>query len=502
MSLPRRRFISASAAAAGWLASAPFGFLSALPRVTAADVQAKPLLFAPEVEPLVRLLEETPRERAVEQIVARIKSGTSYQEILSALLLAGVRNIQPRPIGFKFHAVLVINSAHLASIASPEQDRWLPILWAVDQFKSSQAADVREGNWTLAPVDESAVPASHRAKAALIAAMDQWDESAADSAIAGYARTAGAHDIFDTLCRYGMRDFRELGHKAIYLANSYRTLDVIGWRHAEPVLRSLVYAQLDRVGEKQNPSKADLPADRPYRRNLERLKEIRAGWLDGKADSDATRQMLHALRQRSANDASAKAVELLNKGAAVNSLYDAFFTAAAELVMRAPGISSLHAVTFTNALRYMFDHCRDEETRKLIVLQNAAFIPLYRSRTAAGEKVEIDEFEPGHLEASGRNGIEEIFTTLSSDKLLAARKALAYLKSGSDPKPILDAGRRLVFLKGRDSHDYKFSSAVLEDFHGIATPWRDRFLAGNVFLFRGARESDTDLAQRIRSALG
>jgi hypothetical protein len=34
--------------------------------------------------------------------------------VLAALLLAGVRNIQPRPVGFKFHAVLVVNSAHLA----------------------------------------------------------------------------------------------------------------------------------------------------------------------------------------------------------------------------------------------------------------------------------------------------------------------------------------------------------------------------------------------------
>jgi hypothetical protein len=32
-------------------------------------------------------------------------------------LLAGVRNIEPRPsVGFKFHAVLVVNPVHLASL--------------------------------------------------------------------------------------------------------------------------------------------------------------------------------------------------------------------------------------------------------------------------------------------------------------------------------------------------------------------------------------------------
>ena len=46
--------------------------------------------------------------------------------MLTALLLACVRNIQPRPVGYKFHAVLVVDSAPLASLASPDTDRWLP----------------------------------------------------------------------------------------------------------------------------------------------------------------------------------------------------------------------------------------------------------------------------------------------------------------------------------------------------------------------------------------
>ena len=105
------------------------------------------------------------------------------RELLAALLLAGVRNIQPQPVGFKFHAVLVVNSAHLASLSSPDSDRWLPIFWALDYFKSAQAQDEREGDWTMAPVDESKVPPSHKAKAAFIEAMDNWDEASADAAI-------------------------------------------------------------------------------------------------------------------------------------------------------------------------------------------------------------------------------------------------------------------------------------------------------------------------------
>ena len=52
---------------------------------------------------------------------ARVRKGAAYRDVLAALFLAGVRNVQPRPsVGHKFHAVLVVNSAHLASLSSPD----------------------------------------------------------------------------------------------------------------------------------------------------------------------------------------------------------------------------------------------------------------------------------------------------------------------------------------------------------------------------------------------
>src|SRR5574341_2157929 len=158
MNLPtsRRAFLKTTATSGALLGLGDLSFLSQLPGVSRADAQLNPkaVRLQPEIEPLVRLLEETPRAALLEEIARRIKHGLRYREVLTALLLAGVRNIQPRPVGFKFHAVLVVNSAHLASLASPDADRWLPIFWAIDQFKNSQAADVREGDWTLGPVDE------------------------------------------------------------------------------------------------------------------------------------------------------------------------------------------------------------------------------------------------------------------------------------------------------------------------------------------------------------
>ena len=113
-----------------------------------------------------------------------------------------------------------------------------------------------------------------------VEAMDCWDPEAADRAVTALARTAGADEISELFWRYGARDFRDIGHKAIFVANSWRTLQCIGWDYAEPVLRSLAYALQHHEGD--NPAKRDGEPDRPWRRNLDRVKEVRPGWPAGK----------------------------------------------------------------------------------------------------------------------------------------------------------------------------------------------------------------------------
>ncbi len=498
----RRSFLQSTAAVGAFAAVGDFNFLTGLPRVSAADaaLDTRLVRFHPDIEPLIQVLEQTPRETVLEEIAARIRRGLTYRELLAALLLAGVRNIQPRPVGFKFHAVLVINSAHLASLASPDSDRWLPIFWAIDQFKSSQAANVREGNWHLGPVDESAVPSADKARAAFIDAMDHWDESAADVAVTGLARSAGADELFEIFTKYGARDFRDIGHKAIYVANSFRCLSVIGWQHAEPVLRSLAYALLDRSGEDQNPALADLAPDRPFRHNLESLAKIRAGWTSGKPTAEATTALLATLRSGSSKDATDDVIQLLNNGVAPQSIFDALFNGAGELLMQAPGIVSLHAMTFSNAIHYAWQRIHDDETRRLLLLQNAAFLPLFRGNHQ-DNGTHLDTLESITPDGKDDEAIAEIFTGISKDRLTAARKTLGYLKDHPTGGSFAETARRLIFLKGRDSHDYKFSSAVFEDYEVLSPAWRGRLLASSVFHLRGSGEPDSDVAKRTRAAL-
>jgi hypothetical protein len=498
----RRRFVQGALTTGALAGFGDFAFLCRLPPVGAADpVAPDGVRFGPEAEPLVRLIEDTPQEKLLDAIAAKIHDGVSYQRLLAAVFLAGVRTIQARPVGFEFHCVLAVHSAHLAALAAPDADRWLALFWALNAFKDSQNVKLKKGPWTMPALDEAKLPPADRARKDFIEAMDAWDEEGADRAVAALVRTAGADEVFELLARYGARDFRVIGHKAIYVANGTRTLNTIGWRHAEPVLRSVAFALLAR--EAGNPAKDDLEPDRPWRENLKRAAKIRQGWQRGKVTPEASADLLAVERGGSPGEAADKVVELLNKEIDPASVWDGLFLAAGELLMRQPGIVALHSVTTTNALHYAYRTSGDDETRRMLMLQGAAFVVLFRQALKGTADVRIDALEKADLKAEGSAAVEDVFADVSKDKMAAARKALALLGAAGPEaaEALLAAGRRLVFNKGRDAHDYKFSSAAMEDYYHVTPHWRDRYLASSLFWLHGSGDKDNDLIGRARAAL-
>ena len=246
----------------------------------------------------------------------------------------------------------------------------------------------------------------------------------------------------------GRRDFRSIGHKAIFVANGQRALGLIGWRHAEPVLRSMAYALLMHEGD--NPARRDSPADRPWRRNQALARQIRADWQDGKPDDAATAELLAVLRQGSDEAACDKTVQLLSRRIAPQSIWDALFCGAGELLLRQPGIVALHAVTTTNALHYAYQTSGDDLTRRLLLLQNAAFLPMFREAMKGRGPLRdatIDGLQPSTLATSGPKAVEEIFSELSRDRMAAVSKVLAYARANGSWEDLAGAARHLVLAQ-------------------------------------------------------
>ncbi len=192
-----------------------------------------------------------------------------------------------------------------------------------------------------------------------------------------------------------------------------------------------------------------------------------------------------AARRRSARPtpeaASAEAVKLLNDGVAPDSLWDAVVLAGNELLTKNPGIVALHAVTVGErpALHLRRQRRRHQPAARPASRPSAGF-----PRSATGSR---SSRAAGHRRARAGVGRRRRGTRRSPRSSTPSAttgawrrgKALGYLRAGGSTDLIFAAARRMIFHKGRDSHDYKYGAAaweecVLGDRPEVAGPARRR----------------------------
>ena len=90
---------------------------------------------------------------------------------------------------------------------------------------------------------------------------------------------------------------------------------------------------------------------------------------------------------------------------------------------------------------------------------------------------------------------------VETPKLLLGVTSYDLQGNRTDSGELWTAARRLIFAKGSDSHDYKYSSAVLEDYYHTTPAWRDRFLAASMFWLKGFGSPDSALVAHQRAVL-
>jgi hypothetical protein len=439
------------------------------------------------VTALVKLLEESPRRNLPRELAKRIRAGLRYEELLAALSLATVRNVQPYPdVGYKYHSVMVLRSINSATEHLASGDKWLPIVWAADYFKEAQAQERATSGWHLPTRPAASVGTAPQARSAMIAALDSWDRDAADAAIVSYAQVARPDEIFALLFPYGARDLRDIGHKAIAVSNAHSLIALLGSAHAEPILRSTV-AALQNSESDPNPASHDLQPDRPWRRNQERVREIPRFWRQGRNDPGARMELRAALYRASEEDAGAVVVEMLGRGLSPDAIWQVLFDTAAELFIHQPSIVSLHAQTTANALHYAYRVCGNEQTQQLMLLQCAAFTAMFRQLTGTtGADFRLEALKALPLKGPSAGAIDELFSDVSAGRRLeAAGKALGYLQSGGDDEALIAMARHNCVYIADEPHDYKFSEAVFDSYSHLSdAAWRSRFLSANMVHFK------------------
>ena len=507
MGISRRSFLG-GVAGAGLLGSV--GGLDALARlrpVSAAESVVPPEMvrFTPEIEPIVRLIEETPRDKCVEVMANALRKGMTYRQFLAALFLAGIRNVSPQPPGFKFHCVFVIHSCNYLSRMGPPEERYLPLFYALDDFKNSQEQDVAQGDFVLAPV-KGTLPTGQAAWIEFHAAMKDWDEPRADRAITALVREKDPEEVFEGLWEFGARDYRNLGHKMIFVAHARRTLQAIGWEHAEPTMRSLILGLLD-FGRDEVVNKYAFE-DQEYIANAklagDALGRLPGDWAAMEGDAAVVEDLLAPLREGKTVEACRLAVELLEAGTCkAGAVWDAAHLAGGELMMRQPGIAGLHTLTSGNSMQYAFLSAKNPETRLLLLLQGLAWMSQFRNfmDPRRDKNVRITEVEAAKIPRSPEKATEEILSAISTDRADAAAKAFAFDRRFGGADKLFDGARRLVFTKCTEHHQYKWPAAIFEDYRIVSPEWRPHMAATAMYYLRGTGHPDSPVIERALDEL-
>ena len=501
MRISRRRFLNGTLKAGALGSLGGMAALGRLAPVSAAETTLpQGVQFTPEIEPLVRLIEDTPRSKCAEVMAHQLRKGMRYQEFLSALFLAGIRNVSPQPPGFKFHCVFIIHSCNYLSRMGPPDERYLPLFYALDDFKSAQEKDVEEGDFVLA-APRGDLPSGTAAWDELHASMAAWDEERADRAITALIRENDPETVFEGLWEYGARDYRNIGHKIIFVSHAWRTLETIGWQHAEPTLRSLMLGLLDFGRDEELNGYAF--EDQGYRSNVGLVREyaskLPGDWAATGGNAAVVAELLAPLRSGQTEAACRLAARTLTEGRCkAGAVWDAIHLAAGELMMRQAGIAGVHTVTSANSMHYAFRASKNPETKLLMLLQGVAWMSQFRNfmRPERDVNIRITELEPIKLPRSDAAAMEGILHAVSGDRAEAASLAFSYAAREATPDRLFDAARGLVFTKCTEHHQYKWPAAIFEDYYQVSPEWRPHMAATSMYYLRGAGHPDSRVIER------
>jgi hypothetical protein len=519
MHTTRRRFLekAAGTASLGLADVTSLGGLRSFAEAGPTTVPEK-VRFGPDIEPLVRLIEETPRGRCVPALIDQLRQGLPYRRFLAGIFFAGIRRLNSN------HDVYKIQPVHQVSMEVRPEERLLPLFWALDGFKQ------RQEDFPNPPLTElkGPWPAPEKAAAELAGAFERADLDGSERALVVLARSLGARQTMERLWPYGCRNGGWGGHAAIVVASCFRALEVIGWQHAEPVLR-FVLRDVYSLGGNGKPDRYFLPNTVRVDRHLDKLPP---GWASGNAEGTAALELFGLLRAGKAEQACALALEQLLAGAGAQAVWDAVHLAAAELMVRHSsgwGVASrpLHSNTSAAALHYAFRTSDSARTRLLALLQAVAWTgdktnselgtrslrdivitrlapPLVAARTAAGETLaEIFSRLPSrHYEWDRAKGAVLTYGN-RSDADEACRQVFVLAREHPEAVPLFGQAAQswLCQKASGDAHDYKYPAAIFEAAEWVSPRWQPHLLAASIHFLHGKKSPDHPVVEQAREAL-
>ena len=463
-----------------------------LARAAAAD--AEPSLDFGALEPLVRLMQETPVERLLGKLAQEIRSGTDVRRLVAAGALANARTFGGEDyIGY--HTFMALAPAYQMSRELPSDQAALPVLKVL--YRNTGRIQERGGRKeeVLHPVPAVDLAPGAVEQEHLRDAVRRQDFASAERIFAALSR-ADPDAAFNQLL-HAVQDQTEV-HRVVLPYRAWELADVVGREHAHTLLRQSVRYCLKAESWNRAPRPDDprtlLPKLLEEYRLLGRSPGHRAaedGWVETLGDT---------IFQSTPAQAAAAVAGALAEGFAPSAIGEAVALAANQLLLRDQGRLPAHEVAGKPVGSVHGDSIGVHACDSANAWRNTARVADVRNGHAS---LILGAYQVA-LDRTGRGGdflhwtplpiqrhLTEVKSTDVDGLLREADEAIRgnlqakasavvhrYGELGHPPRPVLDLMLRYAVSEDGSLHAEKFYRTASEEFAAARPAFRWRHLVG------------------------
>ncbi|SIO57957.1 hypothetical protein SAMN05444166_5532 [Singulisphaera sp. GP187] len=303
-----------------------------------ADEVAGTLSFG-ALEPLVALMQETPVDRLLPEVVRRMRNGTDLRQLVAAAALANARTFGGQDYE-GYHTIMALSPAYQMSRELPQSQQAMPILKVLYRNthhiqesggRAHEALHPVEANNTL---NGTIIGAGGRPDGeALRDLMRKQDMVGAERAFAALA-SGPLDEAYNDLLYLVHDDFNV--HRVVLAWRAWSLLDLTGKEQAHTLLRQSVRFCVDGEREIQKRGgNAELRALLPKLLDQHHLVEREPGRKE--ADDAWVEHLAQTIVGSSRSQAADAVAAALAEGMAPEAIGEAISLAANQLVLRDPG---------------------------------------------------------------------------------------------------------------------------------------------------------------------
>jgi hypothetical protein len=444
------------------------------------------------LEPLVRVMQETPVDQLLPKLVAELRAGTELKRLVAAGAMANARTFGGEDyVGF--HTIMALAPAlHMSQELSTAQQA-LPVFKVL--YRNTKRIQEHGGRKSevLHPVQATPIPEGRVGGEVLREAVRNQDVDAAEHAFAAIA-SGSPEDAFNHLL-YAVQDHTEV-HRVVLPYRAWDLMSLIGKEEAHTLLRQSVRYCVraerwdgTRYGEPREllPKMFDeykLSGRSPGERRAEDQ------WVD---------KLSQTIFESTAPQAAAAVAAALAEGMAPADIGQAITLAANQLILRDRGRTpemevpgkpmgsvhgdsiGVHACDSANAWRNMarVSNTRNCQASLILGAYQVAFDRVERGGDFLHWQPLPLESHVNQVKTEDAEGLLREADEAIRGNLQARASAIItrYGQLGHEPRPVFDLLLRYAVSEDGALHAEKFYRTVSEEFAATRAAYRWRHLA-------------------------